>query len=412
MHYIRFLRAPKLTFQGDRKNAWSLNVVLTVTTDLGDSFLAHDEPVKIKVSFGWEQPLSAGKSKPMRLAGEKTLRWASGMRVLKADIPAQHLESKSRLPQPGADEGPLRVYAWAGSGVSAETAANVSMAGFNDEAGRIMPLWTDIQTPGSVAPTTCLRRLRLGDRSPGALIEVEEDIGESIARHLWDAGIMVVSRLWLLSDGDPGLCAGHPLAMNTLEYLLLGSDAVNILELGCGVGIFGIGLARMLSREGGSDKSTILMTDLPEAEERAGANIDRLATTGAPSIRPEYENLDWDDGRQGDFGPQVGSRFWDLVVLSDCTYNADALPALIDTWTAIHKQNVSKRPGAEVTTRVLVAMKVRHADESRLWELVKEDGWAVAEQAVMPLPMLGGEPQEIFLHLFENKNQGLSGIPN
>ncbi|KAI8194895.1 Protein-lysine N-methyltransferase EFM6 [Colletotrichum sp. SAR 10_65] len=410
MHYIRLLRAPKLTFQEGKKNPWSLNLVLTVTTDLGDSFLAHDEPVKIKVALGWENPRSAKqKPAPMTLAGEKTLQWTSGMRVLKADFPAQHLKPERNLP---SGETPLRVYIAAGSGLSAETAADVAMAGFNGEDGKIVPLWANVDVPiqgykaygdSPGAPTTCFRRLRLGSEHH-PYIEVEEDIGESIARHVWDAGMMVVSRLWLLCNGDSGTAAGHPLGMRTLKSLLFGNKPVNILELGCGVGIFGLGLAHMLGRETMSRKGRLVITDLSEAEERVLSNIELSRSNHA---EPQFEELDWDEGRDGSFGPLVEDTHWDLIVLSDCTYNADALPSLIDTWSAIHKQNNAMAEDKPVVTRVLVAMKVRHADEDRLWELVKKDGWAVTEKAAMPLPMLGGEPQEIFLYLFENRRRML-----
>ncbi|KAF9878111.1 hypothetical protein CkaCkLH20_04149 [Colletotrichum karsti] len=415
MHYIRLLRAPKLTYQKEKKNPWSLNVVLTVTTDLGDSFLAHDEPVPIKIKLGWEHPPGkCQKQKPMTLAGEKLLQWTSGMRIMKADFPAQHLKPEFNC------ETPLRVHIEAGSGRSAETAADIAMAGLNGEEGKIVPLWADVDVPvtwpiGSNkesprAPTTCFRRLRLGSE-PLPCIEVEEDIGESIARHVWDAGMVVVSRLWLLCNGDSGLAAGHPLAMRTLQSLLLDNKPLNILELGCGVGIFGIGLTHMIRREGGlgyGPKVDIVMTDLPEAEERVLSNLDIMARTSGSRIEPRFEDLDWDYGRDMGFGRSVEAEFWDLVVLSDCTYNVDALPALIDTWTAIHKQNnAMKERTEEVVTRVLVAMKVRHADEDRLWELIKKDGWTVAEQAAIPLPMLGGEPQEILLYLFENRRKML-----
>uniref|UniRef100_L2G0S9 Upf0665 family protein c n=1 Tax=Colletotrichum fructicola (strain Nara gc5) TaxID=1213859 RepID=L2G0S9_COLFN len=384
MHYIRLLRAPKLTFQEGKKNPWSLNLVLTVTTDLGDSFLAHDEPVKIKVALGWENPRSAKqKPAPMTLAGEKTLQWTSGMRVLKADFPAQHLKPERNLP---SGETPLRVYIAAGSGLSAETAADVAMTGFNGEEGKIVPLWANVDVPtqgykaygdSPGAPTTCFRRLRLGSEHHPYIV-VEEDIGESIAR--------------------------HPLGMRTLKSLLFGNKPVNILELGCGVGIFGLGLARMLGRETISRKGRLVITDLSEAEERVLSNIELSRSN---HTEPQFEELDWDEGRDGSFGPLVEDTHWDLIVLSDCTYNADALPSLIDTWSAIHKQNNAMAEDRPVVTRVLVAMKVRHADEDRLWELVKNDGWAVTEKAAMPLPMLGGEPQEIFLYLFENRRRML-----
>lgn len=401
MHYIRLLRAPKLTVQEGKKPSYSVNVILTITTDLGDSFLADDETVSLKVSIGWEKPHADGTRTELKtLAASKVLRWTSSMRVLKADIPVPRLAD---LHPPGHDAGPLRVLFQPPARKAANHAADVALAGFAGECGRIMPVCVDVHVPGSEAPTTCLRRLghAAGSAEPG--LEIEEDIGESIARHLWDAGVAAVSRLWLLNGGGPSLeAAEHPTPMTTLHALLFGGAPVNILELGCGVGILGVGLARMMAASCDPDRpGTILMTDLPEAEERARANIARLAAP-AP-VRPEYENLDWDDGRDGAFGPLARSRAWDLVVLSDCTYNVDALPALVDTWTAVHRQNLARGPGGRARTRVAVAMKKRHSDEERLWRLIDEDGWSLVEEDAIALPVLGGEDQRIFLYLFETE---------
>ncbi|KAK1974303.1 putative methyltransferase-domain-containing protein [Colletotrichum cereale] len=342
MHYIRLLRAPKLTHDKGRKHPWSLNVVLTVTTDLGDSFLAPDdhEAVKLRVSAGWEQPSKQPRyDDPMILAAEKVLRWTPGMRVLKADIPAQHLTSPS-LPDPGL--GPLRLLVRAGGAQSADAATSVAFAGFEGDCGKIVPVWADVQTPDhSEAPTTCVRRLARGDRDSEPFIEIEEDIGESIARHIWDAGLTAISRLWLVNDREGRNAPKHPWHMNRLHGLLFGGEPLNILELGCGVGILGTGLAQAMTREHPGGRSSILMTDLPEAEHRARANIARLATAGTASTRPEYENLDWDDGRNLELGPLASARAWDLIVMSDCTYNVDVLPSLIGTWTAVHVHNVS-----------------------------------------------------------------------
>ncbi|OLN97961.1 UPF0665 family protein C23C4.06c [Colletotrichum chlorophyti] len=404
MHYIRLLRAPKLTYQGDKKYPWTLNVVLTVTTDLGDSFLVDDEPVKLKVTAGWEQRTVDKNQEPMKVAAEKVLRWSPGMRVLKADIPAQHLAGQSFVPNTAS--GPMRVLIRAAGSKTGELAADIALAGAGGSCGKIMPLWADVHTPASAdVPTTCVRRILRSQDMSEPYIEIEEDIGESIARHIWDAGLVAVSRLWLLNGKHSNSTDEHPISMSNFHALLFDRGPINILELGCGVGILGIGLAQMMAREKGTleEPGTILMTDLPEAEERASANIDRLARVGTAPIRPEYENLDWDDGREGNFGPLVKSRFWHLVILSDCTYNVDALPALVDTWTAIHKQNLSKSPDGKARTRVAVAMKKRHSDEERLWQLVGEEGWSLDEESVTELPVLGEENQRIFLYLFESQ---------
>ncbi|KAK2023281.1 hypothetical protein LX32DRAFT_601089 [Colletotrichum zoysiae] len=414
MHYIRLLRAPKLTYDKGRKHPWSLNLVLTVTTDLGDSFLnpdGHDEPVKLNVSAGWEQPSKRPKADAIVLAAEKVLRWTPGMRVLKADIPAQHLTTPA-LPENCAGLGSLRVLVRAGGRQSADTATDVALAGFQGDCGKIMPVWADVQTPDrGEAPTTCVRGLARGDRDSGPFMEIEEDIGESIARHVWDAGLVAVSRLWLLDDRDGRDAAAHPWHMNRLHGLLFGGDRpLNILELGCGVGILGNGLAQIMTREDREGKSSILMTDLPEAEHRARANMARLATAGTASVRPEYENLDWDDGRRGELGPLASAKAWDLIVMSDCTYNVDALPSLVNTWTAVHSQSQSQSQsaGGPVRTHVYVAWKKRHPDENEFWRLVDDAGWVLREEDVVDLPVLGGgggDTDKIFSYLFETSSQ-------
>ncbi|EFQ34666.1 hypothetical protein CGRA01v4_14118 [Colletotrichum graminicola] len=413
MHYIRLLRAPKLTYDKGRKHPWSLNVVLTVTTDLGDSFLNPDdhEPVKLKISAGWEQPSKQPKADdPLLLAAEKVLRWTPGMRVLKADIPAQHLTTPA-LPNPGL--GPLRVLVRASGRQSADAATDVVFAGLDGDCGKVMPVWADVQTPDhSEAPTTCVRRLAHGGRDSEPCVEIEEDIGESIARHIWDAGLTAISTLWLANDRDGhDDAAKRPWCMNRLRGLLFGGHPLNVLELGCGVGILGNGLAQIMTREDPEGKSSILMTDLPEAEQRARANMARLATAGTASIRPEYENLDWDDGRKGELGPLAGARAWDLIAMSDCTYNVDVLPSLINTWTAVHVHNISRssRPGGgsdgPVRTHVYVAWKKRHPDENEFWHLVDDAGWVLLEEDVVELPVLGGETESIFSYLFETRSQ-------
>ncbi|OHE93090.1 hypothetical protein CORC01_11647 [Colletotrichum orchidophilum] len=404
MHYIRLLRAPTLTREENRKHPWSLNVVFTVTTDLGDSFLTPDdnEPIKIKVSAGWDQqqPSKKQKSETMILAAEKVLRWTPGMRVLKADIPAQHLSGRGPLPSSNG-LGPLRIRIRAEGDKSADTATSVNFAGFEGDCGKILPLWADVQTPGSEAPTTCVRRLQHGDRPSEAVFEIEEDIGESIARHIWDAGLMAVCGLWQVNTRESFAAEKHPWRMKKFHNLLFGNGPVNILELGCGVGILGNGLAQLLSPVDPQGEGSVLMTDLPEAEYRARANIKRLATSVAATVHSQYENLDWDDGRKGSFGPLVESKMWDVIVMSDCTYNVDSLPSLVNTWTAVHVHNLSKSTNKNsVQTWVYIAWKKRHPDENEFWNQVDSQGWNLQEEDVVELPVLGGETERIFTYLF------------
>ncbi len=50
--------------------------------------------------------------------------------------------------------------------------------------------------------------------------------------------------------------------------------------------------------------------------------------------------------------------------------------------------------------RVVVAMKVRHESEMVFFGLMEEGGFVVKEKGVVPLPVLGGEDEEIEIFVF------------
>jgi hypothetical protein len=45
-------------------------------------------------------------------------------------------------------------------------------------------------------------------------------------------------------------------------------------------------------------------------------------------------------------------------------------------------------------------MKVRHESELVFFDLMKESGFVVNEKGILPLPVLGGEDQEIEVFVF------------
>lgn len=386
MHYIRLLRTPALVTEKGRP---SIPVVLTITTDLGDSFLTPRAPIKLKVGVYESDADRGGRKVP----GEETLAssiltWAPGTRVLKTEL---------ALPPRTDAAVPLRVFAfptaqlWGGS--TSDVVTSLSASG----QGRIMPVWADVQRPGQDPSRVSCRRLRIGKEDEGvSYLEIEEDIGESIARHVWDAGVVTTS--FVLGQTAPDAS----LPSSSILSALSSTGLTNVLELGCGVGILGLGVATWLAAQPGPAPS-VLLTDLPEATERASANIARwnASATGAKAQQPpHFESLDWDDGRNGVFGPLVKSRPWDLVVLSDCTYNVDVLPALVGTLSALHDSNKAVRAEAAFRTRVLLATKPRHESEKALSRLMEAEGWSTERREVFPLPVVGGDVQSIELFLF------------
>lgn len=397
MHYIKFLRPP-LVEQG--RVSSSLKIVLAITTDLGDSFLSPRKPVKLAVIGAYtERRDGCNQLIPIDLAhGSALTEWKSGMRVLKFEVP---------LPQQPVETIQIRP---ANRELTALSTADI----LEGKQGLIMAAYADISRSSDAAPaeaSACFRSLRLPTGQGGAnqTVQVEEDLGESIARHIWDGGVAAVS---LIAE----ICSGSTSQSRTPALPLLHSilrpqhrKPLNILELGCGIGTLGIGMARILSMCPDGPRTTILMTDLPEAEERARANIARQAErlTEAPTaLALDFEPLDWDDGKRGELGEKARSRAWDLVVLCDCTYNTDTLQPLVKTLSAVYSHSAqrelqSPHAGGPSKTKVLLATKPRHSSEKIVFDLMAADGWAVREQAVLPLPVLDGEAQSVEVYLFE-----------
>ncbi|KAG7286504.1 hypothetical protein NEMBOFW57_008815 [Staphylotrichum longicolle] len=385
MHYIRFCRPPEV--QAGRSQA-TVKVVLTITTDLSDAFLSPRNPIQLAV-VGAYTLHKDGKDQlvPVNLTQNSPPTWRAGMRVLKLDLP---------LPPQPIETIQIRP-------LNRQLTAMATSDVLPGNQGLIMAVYADMPRPGDGrAPSVCFRSLRFsaGDVAAGQTLQIEEDLGESIARHIWDSGIVLVSLLEDICLGGTGGTAGKrlPLLRNLLQVQAQ-DRALNILELGCGVGVMGIGLARVLALRQGKEMPRILMTDLPEAEEKARANIARQAASlGESSAHLDFEALDWEEGKNGAFGSQASSRAWDLVALCDCTYNTDTLPPLVKTLSALHSHSATLEQ--RVKTEVLVATKLRHSSERTFFDLMSAEGWFVREDTVLPLPHLDSEGQEVEVYLF------------
>lgn len=396
MHYIRLLRPPSLD---GSKTGRSLKLVVSITTDLGDAFLVPASPVPIRVmvrsrgtdSEIWTE-LTPVRSRPA---------WRSGLRVLKLDLPVPTALS-------GVDKLHVRP---ADQRLVASSARDLA----DGARGLIVPVSADLLAARDDAAHVCYRVLQLSD-GPGSGLEsalqVEEEIGDtSLARHVWDGGLMTLAHMANMcspvSPPPPGFASG----LLQLKETLCQEKDLNILEIGCGIGTLGIGLAQIFRSVAArtTRATSILMTDLPEAEERVRANIARFeasvgdaTTSDATPVSIDYEDLDWEDGRRGQFGAKVQSKLWDLVVLSDCTYNVDTIPALVQTLSQLHaaagRHPDCPRPGWR--SRVVIGTKPRHWSEEAFLGLMEGDGWATEEREHLALPMLDADPQSVEIYLF------------
>lgn len=412
MHYIRLMRPPSL----DGKN--TLKIVLTITTDLGDSFLSPDEPVPISVWF------ISSKGPGIRLTPEKEggtkLVWRAGMRVLKLELPItdeclremKNMPSKKTAPKIhiNACHGLLRTPQAEDLPFEKEgqvLAINARYPMSADEEPTF-EAFRDFALPGSGRLTVC------------------EEIGESIDRHVWDAGVITMGLLSNMchdsqNGGFPDQKWNKTPLLEELLCSVTPENPLNIIELGCGVGILGLGLASALYKRTSSSwnpewpshsPSNILLTDLTDAEEVAVRNIvSERQNRGSQhkentNVTTEFESLDWEDGKMRKFGPMAEARAWDLIIISDCTYNIDMLSALVGTISELHK--LSKSLGQK-SPKVMLATKPRHSSEKALFGLMEGDGWNILEHASQPLPVLGMEDESVEIYLFGKDSKTARG---
>ena len=146
------------------------------------------------------------------------------------------------------------------------------------------------------------------------------------------------------------------------------SHKLSVLELGSGCGIVGLEVAQICSQ------CDMTLTDLPETMEILNYNASRVVGCNPAVGNVITGVLDWDDAN-----PKIiqGHRY-DLVIVSDCTYNADSIPALVRTVGAV----IDKWPAA----LIVVSMKVRHDSEAVFFDLMAAAGFVVAEHSAITLP--------------------------
>ena len=178
-----------------------------------------------------------------------------------------------------------------------------------------------------------------------------------------DAGLALVAYIRELMDSNPSSDSDMP-----FKKLMLSSTTkpLNILELGSGCGIAGIALSQSLPN------CNVLLTDLPEAMKILEINIKE--SKPKPTSSAKAMELDWDNA----LPVSISEKKFDLILISDCTYNADSLPALVRT--------VSSLILLSKTAHVIVSMKVRHDSEAVFFELMSNAGLEQIRHDTIKLP--------------------------
>lgn len=337
---VRFLKTPKVKVENGNV---SLSAVVTVTTDLGETFYLEDVALAVIV----RAPEQNGD-----IYLRRTFQWTAGMRALPINLDITRHDI----------DWPARVHV----GVKgAHMSDHFEKHNNPDALPSIISVWSESLNPLNGTFETGKRVERrfmpLSERS----LNIYEDTGESIARHLWDGSLALTAYI------DRVIALQAVGSIPALEEALCAATykTLNVLELGCGCGVVGIGLAQTIP------DCNVLLTDLPEVDELVERNIE--AANPAMSSVIDFAPLDW----EAPLPPKVKNRTFDLIVVAECIYNSDSIPPLIQTLLAL----IRRSPRAVI----LISTKVRHSSEAMFWDLFAKSGFTTVGTAALPLP---GEP--------------------
>jgi predicted nicotinamide N-methyase len=333
VHFIRYLSTPQVV--AAPKRILSVNVVLAVTTDLGDAYLQEDAQILIQLC----------DAKTDTVLSERTFLWQGASRALKVSL-AYHGKYSGR-------EAVLHA-------TTLSTCKSMSSKSIPD----IVDVWSSklLLSDKSRSEPLVERRMPLAS---GEVLRIWEEMGDSIARHVWDASLGFLKYFDLALQDESSGSARH------LQSMIISrkGKCLNVLELGSGCGTVGIALTQRL------DCSTIL-TDLDDAMDIMRTNMQHSTTT--PKSNLDQSVLDW-----GNNLSQVYARPWDLILVSDCIYNPDSSVLLVKTLVSLRMY----APDA----LILVGFKRRHSGDDVFFDHMAQAQFRLIDRYNVDLPHIASD---------------------
>lgn len=177
-----------------------------------------------------------------------------------------------------------------------------------------------------------------------------------------DAGVALVALLAEMVQNDY-----QSLAQTSKLIKSATRDApLNVLELGAGVGTAGVAFATLVPN------TKVTITDVSEAEKLVALNI--ASNKAAKNSTVSFATLDWSE----EVPSEILGQSFDVVLVADCIYNEDSIPALVITLSSL------ARTSPDMV--VLVATKTRHSSEAIFFDLVKKEQLKVVAQTSVLAP--------------------------
>jgi Lysine methyltransferase len=350
MNFVRFVKTPRIDSVSPKKPSAKKNaskppssptllMILTVTTDFS-TFAGSTELGVTLVS-----PANA-------ILSEKEISWSDTSRELKVE-----LELK-----PGWKEGKVVVY---------PLGRGQSIPFLSRYLGRPIEHIVGVESPTfQLSPTSRVDTVYRRFSIDGVPFRIAEQSGETIIRHVWDAGIILSAA---------ATCNPTSLPPELQIFMEMSGIArvKAILEVGTGVGVLGLSLAARYP------KARVVVTDLEDAEPLVLENIainapDFPQLTKNVSFRP----LDWE---ARPFPDWTTTDIFDLIVMADVTYNTATFVALANTLEHLQKHGAKGAKGA----KVICCGKRRHDEEEEFWKIVKGRGFELQERKAFAMDLEG-----------------------
>jgi hypothetical protein len=170
MHYIRFLKSPKILGE-------ALVAKITVTTDLGESFLVADVQIAVDVvAEDGESILGPGR--------EYMWKGTEGMRSLEVSLPMEKVRKVEKIRMVVAANGEAYVDSF-----EKVLGMDNKERQVKDDGGiiTVRSMEIDVRTGQTIGTGLAERVFRSTIRNDWTEVHIWEETGESIARHVWYA---------------------------------------------------------------------------------------------------------------------------------------------------------------------------------------------------------------------------------
>ncbi|EPX74670.1 methyltransferase [Schizosaccharomyces octosporus yFS286] len=310
-YHIRLLKVQPVHERGSK--TCIIKAVFTLTTDLGEYFYPEHCPLQVVVA-------DVSKGTPIPLKSE-SVAW-KGYEVASTVSLTIPVSSKK-----------LQLIIF-----PRRTIPNISLQDYHD----ILPVWSgSFSLSKDVGPKHVWRYLQHTDWEPFGLCFMEQ-MGESIAKHIWDAGIILSEKIL---KQEP-------------EWTLSDKKNLQVLELGAGCGILGISVASKYPN------ASVCMTDLEDALGILQLNI-------FENRHLLHNNISTDVFVWSSQIPPKLQKRWDYILMSDVMYNDSSFSSLEAALKSLMQSQ----------TRLFVSYKKRHENEKSFMDHLLQ--WCLLEHEIV-----------------------------